>query len=160
MTSAHTDDDDIGFLVARADWDTDRQAIRAIRQAVFVQELGIPEALEFDDADADCVHYLAYGMSGNPVATARMQANGQIGRMAVLPEWRGRGVGSALLLSLIELASEHRLKEVFVHAQTEAAGFYHLHGFIAAGDPFEFAGIAHIPMSRFCDEPESSDAVE
>lgn len=156
MTTADTDTEDRGFLVARADWDTDNEAISGIRKAVFVKELGIPEELEFDASDPDCVHYLAYDMDGNPIATARMKPDGQIGRMAVLPTWRGHGVGSALLLSLIELASEHRLSEVFVEAQTDAAGFYHLHGFIAEGEPFEAADITHIHMSRFCDEPGSS----
>ncbi|HSH29893.1 MAG TPA: GNAT family N-acetyltransferase, partial [Thiohalobacter sp.] len=111
-----------GFLIARADWETDTSAIRAIRNAVFVDEQGIDAELEFDGADPLCVHYLAYDMNGRPIATARMAADGRIGRMAVLPDCRNQGVGSALLLSLIELAGEHQLDEVYVHAQESAAG--------------------------------------
>lgn len=140
-----------GFLIARADWEADATAIRAIRTAVFVDEQGIDAELEFDDTDPLCVHYLAYDMNGRPIATARMAADGRIGRMAVLPEYRNQGVGSALLLSLIELAGEHKLDEVYVHAQESAATFYHQHGFIATGEPFEEAGIPHYSMSRFCE---------
>ncbi|RRQ19993.1 GNAT family N-acetyltransferase [Thiohalobacter thiocyanaticus] len=140
-----------GFLIARADWETDASAIRAIRTAVFVDEQGIDATLEFDGSDTDCVHYLAYAIDGRPIATARMSADGRIGRMAVLPEYRNQGVGSALLLSLIELAGEHKLDEVYVHAQESAASFYHQHGFIATGEPFQEAGIPHISMSRFCE---------
>lgn len=142
-----------GYLVAPADWPGDESAIRAIRERVFVAEQGVPENLEWDGIDPDCAHLLAYDMEGHPIATARMQADGHIGRMAVLPEWRGRGVGGAMLLMLIELAAAHGLDEVYLDAQTSAAGFYHQHGFIAAGNEFETAGIPHIRMSRFTTDP-------
>jgi predicted GNAT family N-acyltransferase len=120
---------------------------------VFVRELGIPADQEWDGLDPECAHLLAYDMDGNPIGTARMQADGHIGRMAVLPDWRGRGVGSALLLMLIELAAAHGLDEVFLNAQTAAADFYHRHGFIASGEEFSAAGIPHIRMSRFTTDP-------
>lgn len=153
MTADSADSEDTGYLVAPAGWPADESAIRAIRAAVFVREQGIPETQEWDDLDPDCAHLLAYDMAGNPVGTARMQADGHIGRMAVLPAWRGRGVGSALLLMLIELAAAHGLEEVFLDAQTAATGFYHRHGFIASGDGFEAAGIPHVRMTRFTADP-------
>ncbi len=153
MTAESTDSDDAGFLLAPADWPGDEASIRAIRQAVFIDELGIAPELEWDGKDGDCVHLLAYAMDGKPIATARMRADGQIGRMAVLPAWRGHGVGSSLLLMLVELAAAHDLDEVYLSAQTSAAGFYHLHGFIATGDEFTTAGIPHIPMKRFTTDP-------
>lgn len=153
MTADSADTEDAGYLVAPAHWPGDESAIRAIRTAVFVRELGIPDELEWDGLDPDCAHLLAYDMAGRPVGTARLQADGHIGRMAVLSEWRGRGVGGALLLMLIDLAAAHGLDEVFLDAQTAAAGFYHRHGFIASGDEFEAAGIPHIRMTRFTAEP-------
>lgn len=153
MTAEFTETEDAGYLIAPADWPGDAASIRAIRDAVFVRELGIAADLEWDGLDADCAHLLAYDMDGNPIGTARMQADGHIGRMAVLPEWRGHGVGGALLLMLIELAAAHNLDEVHLDAQTQAASFYHRHGFIASGDEFEAAGIAHIRMTRFTTDP-------
>jgi len=153
MTAESTEAEDAGYLIAPADWPGDEASIRAIRDAVFVRELGIPHELEWDGKDVDCAHLLAYDMQGNSIGTARMQADGHIGRMAVLPEWRGHGVGGALLLMLIELAAAHGLDEVYLDAQTTAAGFYHLHGFIASGDEFVAAGIPHIRMTRFTTDP-------
>ncbi|MBI5042142.1 MAG: GNAT family N-acetyltransferase [Gammaproteobacteria bacterium] len=151
MTAESAETEDTGYLIAPADWPGDAASLRAIRDAVFVRELGISPDLEWDGLDPDCAHLLAYDMDGNPIGTARMQADGHIGRMAVLPEWRG--VGGALLLMLIELAAAHNLDEVYLDAQTQAAGFYHLHGFIASGDEFEAAGIPHIRMTRFTTDP-------
>ncbi len=153
MTVDSAESDDSGYLVAPADWPGDAGSIREIRDAVFVGEMGISADLEWDGLDPDCAHLLAYDMAGNPIGTARLQVDGHIGRLAVLPDWRGRGVGSALLLMLIELAAAHSLDEVFLDAQTAVAGFYHRHGFIASGAAFETAGIPHIRMTRFTADP-------
>ncbi len=153
MTVESADTEDAGYLIAPADWLGDESSIRAIRNAVFVEEQGVDAALEWDGKDSDCVHLLAYDKDGNAIGTARMRADGHIGRMAVLPAWRGRGVGGALLLMLIERAAAHGLDEVHLDAQTLAAGFYHRHGFIASGDEFAAAGIPHIRMSRFTTDP-------
>lgn len=153
MTTDSAEPEDAGYLIAPADWPGDAGSIRSIRDTVFVKEMGIPADQEWDGLDPDCAHLLAYDMAGNPIGTARMQADGHIGRMAVLPDWRGRGVGSALLLMLIELAAAHGLDEVYLNAQTAAATFYYRHGFIATGEEFETAGIPHIRMSRFTTDP-------
>jgi predicted GNAT family N-acyltransferase len=153
MTTDSAESEDAGYLVAPADWPGDAAAIRAIREQVFVREQGVPADLEWDGLDVDCAHLLAYDMQGNAIGTARMQADGHIGRMAVLPEWRGRGVGSALLLMLIDLAATHELEEVFLDAQVSAADFYHRHGFIASGGEFSTAGIPHLRMARFTTDP-------
>src|SRR5690606_36628271 len=68
---------------------------------------------------------------------------GRIGRMAVLPEWRGRGVGAALLQTVLDLARDLRHAEVQLHAQIDAVGFYQRHGLSGQGDEFVEAGIRH-----------------
>jgi len=144
--------DPAGFVVARADWQADQSTLCRIRQSVFIDEQGIPAELEWDNQDAESAHFLAYNLDGDPIATVRLLQDGHIGRLAVLPGWRGRGIGSSLLLAAIELADEHGLDKVYLHAQLEAAGFYHLHGFMNEGEAFEEAGIPHIRMSRYCGE--------
>ncbi len=148
------EDDEVGFVVARADWVKDESAIRRIREAVFVEELGIPPELEWDGTDEDCAHFLAYALDGTPIATARLTAEGQIGRMAVLPEWRGHGVGSALLSELLALAEAMGLEMVFLNAQCASAAFYHRHGFLPHGETFEAAGIPHVRLYRYLGDPE------
>ena len=135
-------------LVVAADWARDAAAIRSIRRHVFVEEQGIPENLEWDGRDADCCHVLALAGSTEAVATGRLLADGRIGRMAVLREWRGRGVGSALLERLQRCALEQGLRRVYVHAQLDVAAFYSRAGFQVVGQPFSAAGMPHIEMTK------------
>ncbi len=125
---------------------------QAIRSAVFVEEQKVPAAMEWDEADATCVHALARNRLGVALATGRMLEHrpgvARIGRMAVARTLRGSGVGRAVLEALLRAARERGLHEVVLHAQTSAAGFYLRAGFAARGPEFEEAGIAHIEMTR------------
>ncbi len=132
--------------VRPARWPDDESAIRAIREAVFVAEQGVPAELEWDGRDARCAQVLALDSQGHPLGTARMLPDGHIGRMAVLAAWRGQGVGRALLSELLRLAATQGLEKVWLHAQTRAADFYRRHGFRVVGKPFEEAGIPHVAM--------------
>jgi len=137
-----------GWRIVDADWSRDEPAIRRVRQAVFVDEQGIPESLEWDGRDAACRHVLALTGTAEVVATGRLLTDGRIGRMAVLCAWRGRSVGSALLERLQQQALDSGLQRVYVHAQVKVAGFYRRAGFQVAGQPFVAAGIAHVEMTK------------
>ncbi|MHB8912382.1 MAG: GNAT family N-acetyltransferase [Lysobacter sp.] len=80
-------------------------------------------------------------------------SSARIGRMAVLADWRGRGVGNALLLALIDEARRLGWREVSLHAQVSAIGFYVRHGFLPYDAPFVEAGIGHQAMRRLIDKP-------
>jgi predicted GNAT family N-acyltransferase len=136
------------YRVAQVDWQTGRHAIRAVREAVFVRELGIPAELEFDGRDAGCVHAVAWHDERTPVGVARLQADGHIGRVAVLPDWRGHGIGSALLAMLVQIARDQGQARVWLTAQRHAEDFYRRHGFESQGEVFEEAGIPHRAMQR------------
>ena len=129
-------------------WDQARAEAGAIREAVFVAEQGVPRELELDVMDAACVHALARLEDGSAVGTGRLLPDGHIGRMAVLAQWRGRGVGGALLERLIEEARARGMTEVALSAQTQALGFYRRHGFAAEGEVYLDAGIPHQAMRR------------
>ena len=133
-------------VIRQVDWSTHGQALLAVRHAVFVEEQGVPIELEHDAHDADALHLLVSDPQGTPVATARMLADGHIGRLAVLPPWRGRGIGSRLLRELLGIAAARGHKEVFLHAQCEAESFYRRFGFQAQGEIFDDAGIDHRKM--------------
>lgn len=134
------------FTVRLANWQTNGPALRAIREIVFIHEQHVPVELEWDEFDAGCLHVLALDSAGKPIGTARLLSDGHIGRMAVLREWRGRGVGSALLQRLLEEAKKQHLLQVIVNAQTYAAGFYTRFGFQTTGEEFIDAGIPHVKM--------------
>lgn len=135
------------WAVREVGWHAHRAELHAIRRAVFVDEQRVPEELEWDDADADCRHVLAYSPEGAAaIGTGRLLPDGHIGRMAVLKAWRGRGVGSAILVFLIGLARDKGFRVLRLHAQTHALGFYEKYGFVATGDEFMEAGIPHRAM--------------
>jgi predicted GNAT family N-acyltransferase len=134
--------------------------LRAVREPVFVQEQQVPLELEWDDLDPLCVHVLARDDAGSPIGTGRLTPERKIGRMAVLPQWRGRGVGDALLLALIDEAARLRWPEVRLHSQVSALGFYIKHGFVPYGDRFMEAGIEHQSMRRQIGGPTAIDTRE
>lgn len=161
MTSAT---DRPAFTVRRADWARDAEAISGVRRRVFVEEQSVPAELEWDGADETAVHLLALNAQGQAVGTARLLASGQIGRMAVVPAWRRRGVGSALLRAILAIAREDGRPPPFLNAQTSALSFYRRAGFAPEGTEFEEAGIAHWRMviednAAMTDDPSLSDAV-
>ncbi len=134
------------FVVRLADWDQDRSELGRLRHRVFVVEQGVPEELEWDGEDACAVHLLALDRASRPIGVARLLPTGQIGRMAVLPEWRARGVGSALLREILRIARDQGHPSPFLNAQTTALGFYRRMGFIPVGEEFQEAGIPHRRM--------------
>lgn len=122
----------------------------AIRRAVFIEEQGVPEAIEIDDDDAHALHALALE-ANTPVGCGRMVAHDgyvKIGRMAVLSERRGEGIGQSILAFLMDRAREQGIRRAVLHAQLTAAGFYLKNGYIPEGEVFDEAGIAHRRMSR------------
>ncbi|MES2226498.1 MAG: YbgC/FadM family acyl-CoA thioesterase [Pseudomonadota bacterium] len=133
-------------------WDEMQRHARAIRSEVFIAEQKIPVEMEWDEADASAVHAVALNRFGLPLATGRLlqEAPGvaRIGRMAVTQPMRGSGVGRALLDALMRAAAARGDREVRLHAQTSAQGFYARAGFQPAGAVFEEVGIAHIDMAQ------------
>ena len=125
---------------------------QAIRTEVFVQEQRIPAELEWDAADAGCIHALAVNRLGMALATGRLlelsPGVGRIGRMAVRASMRGGHVGRAVLDALLGAARERGFHEVLLHAQQSAVGFYLRVGFVPRGEAFEEAGIVHQEMVR------------
>ena len=136
----------IKFLIRQVDWELDRETLRHIREQVFVREQRVPVKLEWDGRDDDALHLLAQHTEGQAIGTARMLPDGHIGRVAVLPAWRRRGVGGALLRELVHIARSGGCTRPYLNAQTHALDFYRRYGFVAAGPEFIDAGILHQRM--------------
>ena len=114
------------FHVEIAEWSREdqRAALLDLRDVVFIQGQGVPEQRERDGLDVDCWHVLARDDAGQPIGCGRLTPAHKIGRMAVLQEWRGRGVGVALLRELVARARAQGWPEVARDAQVSAIGFY------------------------------------
>ena len=129
----------------------DRAEVAALRTRVFVEEQGVPPEIEHDDRDASAVHVLSRDASGRVVATGRLLVDGEratIGRMAADASVRGRGHGAAVLAELHRQAVLRGVREIELHAQVSAHGFYERAGYTVVGDEYEEAGIAHVTMRR------------
>ena len=126
----------------------------AVRRAVFVDEQGVAEDEEIDAHDGDpaqvgsAVHIVGY-VDGQPVATGRLLLDGppgqnaHIGRVAVLRDRRGYGLGKALMLALHEEAQRRGYPGITLGAQLPAIAFYERLGYVARGEIFLDAGIEH-----------------
>jgi predicted GNAT family N-acyltransferase len=123
----------------------------ALRHRVFCEEQGVAEELERDAHDAAALHLVVVDPAGPVVATCRLVRRGDamvLGRMAVERSHRGRGLGALLLDAAHAEAAAAGAREVELHAQAGARGFYARAGYAAEGVEFEEAGIAHVVMRR------------
>ncbi|MBI3903173.1 MAG: GNAT family N-acetyltransferase [Nitrosomonadales bacterium] len=127
-------------------WHDGEPLLRALRETVFMREQNVPAELEWDGLDEHCRHALALDAGGNAIGCGRITPDGHIGRMAVLREWRGKRVGSALLEALLEYAHSQGYAQVVLNAQVQALPFYRRFGFEEEGDEFMDAGMAHRRM--------------
>ncbi len=132
------------------DWAALGKDAAQVRTAVFVQEQAIPMEMEWDEADMTALHAVACNRLGQPLATGRLLVHapgvGKIGRMAVLRVMRGSDLGRDLLQTLLAAAWARGDREVVLHAQRSAEGFYARLGFSTRGPEFDEVGIAHVEM--------------
>ena len=137
--------------VSIAQTPADVEACYAIRKTVFVQEQAVPLELEMDECDDTATHFLLRDADA-PQATARLldkHGLAKIGRVAVLAEVRGRGLGLVLMRAVLDGARRQGFTEAVLDSQTYAIPFYERLGFVAEGDEFDDAGIPHYLMRRW-----------
>ncbi len=128
---------------------TDIETCRRLRRIVFIHEQGVPEADELDDLDGQAIHLLAT-VDGVPTGSARLIAmgeTGKIGRVCVLRDARGTGLGAALIRQAVEIfRTMPGITRAKLGSQTHAIGFYERLGFVTTGPQYDDAGIPHRDM--------------
>lgn len=137
------------IFIRLAHWSSDQKEIQDVRTSVFIDEQNVSSDEEWDDFDAhmDTQHIVALDQESQlPVATARVLDSGKIGRVAVLKDYRGKGIGQDITRKAIELALQKNTQKIYLEAQTHALSFYEALGFTAYGELFMDAGIEHQRM--------------
>lgn len=125
-----------------------------LREEVFVHEQNVPKEDEYDEYDKIATHFLAADDKGNALGTARWRKTEKgikLERFAVRKDWRGKGVGSMLLESILEdiiYSSNSEGAFLYLHAQISALPLYEKFGFKKEGDIFEECGIKHYKMVK------------
>jgi predicted GNAT family N-acyltransferase len=129
-----------------------------VRIRVFCDEQGVDRDAEVDGLDDEAIHLVALER-GKVIATCRLRLDpgdpgGEGGackleRLAVDKEFRGRGIGRALVEKAAEEAFREGAGEMVAHAQTQAREFYERAGYaVVDPEPFMEDGIEHVKMSR------------
>ncbi len=129
------------------DYKNNEKEICRIRFKVFVDEQNVPKELEIDGFDDQAKHVLT-SINGIVIGTGRILSDGHIGRVAVLKEYRGRGVGKDIMNELTLWAMEIKIKKIWLSSQWHAHSFYLDLGFLCDGEVYEEAGIDHIKMFK------------
>ncbi|MCP4346141.1 MAG: GNAT family N-acetyltransferase [Desulfobacterales bacterium] len=133
--------------IITASWDEYKDDLFSIRQIVFIEEQNVPEEEEIDEFDPISVHVLA--KTGDQyIGTGRVLPDGHIGRIAVLKDYRGRNIGSEIMLKLIGIAETMDIEQIELSAQVQAMEFYKKLGFHEIGHVYMEAGIEHIRMVK------------
>jgi predicted GNAT family N-acyltransferase len=136
--------------ITQVGWREAESYLRAVRTPVFIVEQFVAPDFEWDELDASAVHLLAL-QNNEPIACLRIIDYHKIGRMAVLKEFRGNGLGAALLLEAVNICKAHGSKSVYLSAQTHAIGFYQACGFIVTSEVYQDVHIPHVDMQMMLD---------
>ncbi|WP_432708667.1 GNAT family N-acetyltransferase [Pedobacter sp.] len=120
----------------------------AIRKIVFVEEQSCPPELEFENEEVS-THFLAL-LDNVPCGACRWRKTEygyKLERFAVLKEYRGRGVGMAMVAAALDDLPPDA-DYIYLHAQLDAMSLYGKFGFKPVGEQFEEAGIQHYKMVK------------
>jgi predicted GNAT family N-acyltransferase len=131
--------------------EADLPNVYAIRRTVFIDEQQVPAEEEFDRYEKESEHFLAY-YDGVPCGAARWRETtggtaAKLERFAVLKEFRGKGVGSALVEKVLtDVLAQKKYTRVYLNAQLAAIALYEKFGFTQVGEEFLECDIRHMQM--------------
>ena len=130
-------------------WIDGLSQLKNIREKVFIQEQKVRPQLEWDGMDEKAIHFLVFNDKA-AIGCARaivIKDHMQLGRMAVLKEYRGQGIGSALIEKAMTTAKLNQLSAIYISAQCHAIDFYKKFGFEVTSDIYLDAEIPHRDMT-------------
>ena len=130
-------------------WIDGLSQLKNIREKVFIQEQKVTHQLEWDGMDEKAIHFLVFTDKA-AIGCARaivIKDHMQLGRMAVLKEYRGQGIGGALIEKAMTIAKLNQLSAIYISAQCHAIDFYKKFGFEVTSDIYLDAEIPHRDMT-------------
>ncbi|MBU3023093.1 GNAT family N-acetyltransferase [Aestuariibacter sp. A3R04] len=148
------------FTIENVDWQSGKNRLTALRQQVFVLEWHLPDHIEFDERDKDAIHVLVYDKESTPIATARLTADGEIGRIAVKKYYRSPTLYRALFNTLVTAGKCIKVPYIKVLCRLDSVEKHRLMGYEPDGRVFMEAGIPRqrmrCPIQQFC-QPDVRD---
>ena len=134
------------IVVRKVDREGDMAHVYSIRKQVFIEEQHCPPEFEWEHED-ESVHFLAT-VNHVPAGTGRWRKTEhgiKLQRFAVLKEFRGMGVGQALVKAILDDIPTDA-DYIYLHGQLKACSLYEKFGFVKEGDEFDEVGIKHYKM--------------
>jgi len=109
----------------------EKEAAYKLRKLVFADEQGIPANLDQDGKDNLATHFI--GINNKEISvTGRLyieEKQGHLSRIAVHPNYRGKGLGKKIVELLIEKAIQEDLTGLFLYPHAHLEKFYKSFGF-------------------------------
>ncbi len=149
------------FTVRHVSWNEEKTPIMALRTRIFMEEQGVSRELELDGLDEVTAteHFLGY-LNNTPIATGRLLADGQIGRICVDKAHRQQGYATKLLRHITRhVLGKSNFPQLWLHAQVSVLGLYKKCGFQPHGELFIEADIEHRAMHFDHYEQEALEAL-
>lgn len=131
--------------IKQVTWQQAESDLRKVRTVVFIEEQSVTPEFEWDEIDSGAVHLLAM-LENEPIGCLRIIHHAKIGRMAVLSQWRGLGIGKMLLNEAIDICRTYGSKQIDLSAQTHAIHFYQQAGFQITSEEYTDVQIPHVDM--------------
>ncbi|MGX6978286.1 GNAT family N-acetyltransferase [Vagococcus elongatus] len=123
-----------------------------LRKEVFIREQNVPEELEIDELENECLHFVLYADDGTPIATSRVyplaDQQWKLQRVAVKKNKRKQHLGQLLLKHIEAIAKENHIASITLGAQVSSIGFYESLGYHVSSEEFDDAGIPHRQMEK------------
>ncbi|WP_196138014.1 GNAT family N-acetyltransferase [Aliikangiella sp. G2MR2-5] len=130
------------------DWSTSAHSIMAVRHKVFIIEQRFNHKMLKDRHDPYCHHILVSNQQGEAIGSGRLNQDGRIGRIAVLMNYRGLGVGTRILSELIKIAQQSHIPRLSLNAETDLSHFYDQQNFSADGPVYMKQGVPYQRMTK------------
>ena len=119
-----------------------------IREIVFIKGQRVPRKRERDEFDKSAKHVIVF-YNKKPIGCARVRfvhKKAKLERIALLKEYRNKGLGKMIMDYLINYCRKKKSKEIVLNSQYYIKDFYRKCGFKTRGKIFMDAGIKHIEM--------------
>ncbi|PSL26495.1 putative GNAT family N-acyltransferase [Planomicrobium soli] len=129
----------------------EKEQAMEVRRTVFIEEQGVPAAIEMDANDATAIHFVGYQFT-QPIAAGRIReiepGVGKVERVCVLPEYRGQHVGVQVMEAMEEHARSNGIFKLRLNSQSYAIPFYEKLGYVITSPEFFEADIPHQSMEK------------
>ena len=130
--------------VMRAEAEWQRAGAYSVRIQGMNRQHHISLRDEFDEHDGEGTRYIVLLDDGYPVATCRFYETRPnsvvLGRVVVLPEYRGRELGRKTVREAEKWISERGYREIVIDSRVEAVAFYEKLGYETVCDTVEKSG--------------------